>query len=91
MRVGEFLEDRGFPNLRLTNAEHFGFTATTIYYRDGWLDQARRITAALPAELLLEAAPDQAVDIRIRLGGDLLIFDRELFYVERMPSNASAG
>ena len=91
LRVGGFLEDSGFAIGRLTNAEHFRHQQTTVYYRDSWLEQARWISAALPAGAKLEAAPDQAADIRIRLGGDLLNFDRELFYADKKSSSAPAG
>ena len=91
LRVGEFLEDKGIDVGLLTNAEHYRHKRTTVYYRDSWLEQARWISAALPIGAKLEAAPGQTADIRIRLGGDLLNFDRELIYADKKPSNDASG
>lgn len=91
LRIGGYLETQGIAISRLTNADNYRHQETTIYYRDGWLEEARKVAAALPAGTDLEAAQDQSSDIRIRLGGNLLNFDRELFYADSKSSSEPTG
>lgn len=91
-RISQFLDSsEGLNARRLTNAEHFRHQETVIFYRREWLRKAKELAAQLPVEVRLEAAPNQTSDIRIRLGGDLLNFDQELFYASREPSIAPTG
>ncbi len=82
-RMSQFLESEGLSAKSLTNAEHFRHQETVIFYHREWLQKARELAAHLPVEVRLEAAPHQRPDIRIRLGGDLLNFDQDLFYANR--------
>ncbi len=77
-RLKTFLERKGLTVGRLTNAESYNNHETTIFYRQGWSDFARRLAALLPAEIRFAVAPEGRSDIRVRLGGDLLDFDGRL-------------
>jgi hypothetical protein len=90
-RLGQFLESEGLSAKSLTNAEHFRHQETVIFYHREWLQKAQELAAHLPVEVRLEAAPNQTPDIRIRLGGDLLNFDQELFYASRESSIEPTG
>jgi Tetratricopeptide repeat/LytR cell envelope-related transcriptional attenuator len=90
-RIGEFLGSEGLSVNRLTNAEHFSHQETVIFYRREWLRKAQELAACLPIEVTLVAVPNQASDIRIRLGGDLLNFDQGLFYASRESSAKPTG
>lgn len=46
--VANYLKNKGINRSRLTNADHFGYGATVIYYRDGYYSQAVRIKNLLP-------------------------------------------
>ena len=91
LRMSGFLEAEGLDVVRLTNAEHYSHRETIVFYRDGWLEAAGTVAAVLPAEVDLQSDSDQQADIRIELGGDLLNFDRELFYVRRKSSSEPSG
>ena len=86
-RMSGFLREKGIDVGRLTNADHFSHQETVIYYQTEWLQKAQELAALLPAEVELEAAPNQRSDVRIRLGGDLLEFDQGLFYANRESSS----
>ncbi len=90
-RMGGFLETEGVPVVRLTNADNYRYQETTVFYRNGWLETARTVSAILPTEVDLQADPDQRADIRIQLGGDLLNFDGELFHAQRKSSSEPSG
>ncbi len=77
-RLKAFLERKGLTVGRLTNAESYNNHETTIFYRQGWWDYAKRLAALLPAEIRFAVAPEGRSDIRVRLGGDLLNFDGRL-------------
>ncbi len=91
LRMSGFLEAEGLDVVRLTNAGDYRHQETTVFYRDGWLETAETLAAVLPAGADLQADPDQRADIRIELGGDLLNFDRELFYARRKSSSEPSG
>ncbi len=65
---------------RLTNADHYRHQETTIYYRRGWRSYAEKLARMLPAVIELDDRDGQQSDIRLELGGDLLEFDRGLYY-----------
>ncbi|MFQ6017198.1 MAG: LytR C-terminal domain-containing protein [Kiloniellaceae bacterium] len=90
-RLRNYLEGKGITAGRLTNADHYSHMETTIYYREVWRQYAVDLANALPAEVDLESTDDQAADIRIELGGDLLDFDAELFYAARRSPSARSG
>ena len=41
--MGNYLKERGFKVVRLTNAEHFNHSATRIYYQKGFGDDAQQV------------------------------------------------
>ena len=90
-RMKKFLDEHGVSVYRLTNADRFNHMVTTIFYRDGWYDEARRLADLLPAGVRLEKVLNQRSDVRLELGGDLLDFDRDLYYSEKRFASATAG
>jgi Tfp pilus assembly protein PilF len=90
-RMRKFLKDQGISVYRLTNADRFNHMVTTIFYRDGWYDEARRLADLLPAEVRVEKVADQNSDLRLELGGDLLDFDRDLYFSEKRFASGTAG
>jgi LytR cell envelope-related transcriptional attenuator/Tetratricopeptide repeat len=75
-RTGTYLESKGWKTARLLNADHFSYARTAIIYRTGFASTANDLAAALPvvADLSESAAPE--ADVLIRIGRDLLAFDR---------------
>ncbi len=76
---------------RLTNADTFTRQETTIFYREGWKAYAEDLARLLPAAIDLEGRVGQTSDLRLELGGDLLNFDRGLYYTVGKSSGAHAG
>ena len=74
----------------LTNADHYSHFETIVYYREPWRQYAQELARLLPAVVELEIDDSQRADVRIELGGDLLDFDRRMYYVIKR-SDAHAG
>lgn len=80
-RVGNYLKKKGIKVTRLTNAEHFNFGDTMIYYHWDHLQEAFKIAREIPGyqnmEKLNRSGP-KSVKIKVRIGKDLVPYD-ELF------------
>lgn len=74
-RVRIYLENRGLTVDRITNAESFDHVTTTVYYRKGFVDAAKRYAESLPIPAKLEPTENLSTDIRVRLGSDMLRVD----------------
>jgi hypothetical protein len=85
-RLRDHLGAEGITVKRLTNAHHYRHQETTIFYRRGWRSYAEKLARMLPVAIELDDRDGQKSDIRIELGGDLLEFDRGLYYAA-MKSN----
>ena len=90
-RIRRYLESGGLVIRRLTNADTFTRQETTIFYREGWKAYAEDLARLLPAAIDLEGRVGQTSDIRLELGGDLLNFDRGLYYTVGKSSGAHSG
>lgn len=71
----EYLNEQGLKTQRLTNANNFLPMTSTIFYREGWEQEAAALARLLPIEVALTPATDQRANVRLELGGDLLDFD----------------
>jgi hypothetical protein len=72
--VGNYLTAEGFILMYLSNADHFNHIGTSIYYTEGYLDAARRLSTALPGPQTLEEVQvirNGNAGIRVRIGKDL--------------------
>ena len=76
---------------RLTNAEHYRHQETIIFYRDGWRAYAENLARMLPVVVGLDGRDGQESDVRLELGGDLLEFDRGLYYAVKRSNGAKPG
>jgi tetratricopeptide (TPR) repeat protein len=76
--VRGYLIERGIASAKVSNADHFRHQTSTIYYRAGHKRAAARLAATLPETVPLVIDQEQAADVRLELGGDLLAFAREL-------------
>lgn len=61
---------------RLSNARNFNFSKTVIFYRKGHADAARRVADLLPFRVKIQQVREQDADVRVRLGHDVLEFDK---------------
>ncbi len=90
-RSRAFLTSRGVKVRWLTNAKHFNNMVSVIFHRDGFREQAEMLARLLRIRVRIEAQENQRANVRLRLGGDLLDFDRELISIfGRNPYYASA-
>lgn len=74
-RVKAYLDSRGQRVTHLTNADHFGYAFTTLYYKVGRRTHADQLAATLPIPVQLQQAKQMTTDLRLELGHDLLEFD----------------
>ncbi len=79
-RMRGYLATQGIGTYYLTNAAHYRNQISTIYYRTGYLQEARRLSSLLQIPIELVEVESQRADVRLRLGGDLLDFDRDLIF-----------
>ncbi len=90
-RIRDHLEAQGIVVKRLTNAEHYRHQETIIFYRSGWRAYAEMLARMLPAVVDLDGRDGQESDVRLELGGDLLEFDRGLYYAVKRSNGAKPG
>ncbi|MBI5606321.1 MAG: tetratricopeptide repeat protein [Deltaproteobacteria bacterium] len=80
--VGAFLKEKNFKIARLTNADTFDHTGSRVYYRQGYLETARKIERKIPIVLKMEEIkkldrPD--LKVKILIGKDM-IPHRKIFF-----------
>jgi Flp pilus assembly protein TadD len=84
-RLGAYLTSKGFVRIRLTNARHFNYTTSRIYYLDGYLTEAATVGQNLPAYGSLREVKELSkarTKIRVLLGKDLIS------HIERIGNGA---
>lgn len=74
-RVYDYFSSKGLAVARLTNDDSFNNDETIIFYREGFIQQARGFASHLPMPVTLQLRGGLAADIRIRLGRDIYSFD----------------
>ena len=79
-RMQSYLGEKGVSVDTLSNAAHFRYQESVVYYQPGFEAEAQALVDVLPLSVGMEESADQAANLRVRLGGDLLDFDRELYY-----------
>ncbi len=82
-RIRYFLADQGINPYYITNAEHYSNYTSMIFYRTGYLTDASNLARQLPIPVELVEVESQKADVRLRVGGDLLNFDRDLIVLSR--------
>ena len=73
-RVGNYLQDKDFILMYLSNANHFNHDKTNIYYTRGYLREAYRLSQELPGLQSMEEVPvikDGYAEISVLIGRDL--------------------
>jgi tetratricopeptide (TPR) repeat protein len=78
-RVGNYLKKKGVKVTRLTNAEHFNFDETIIYYDLDHLQDAFKVAQEIPGNQNMEkfrTSDQKSVKIKVRLGKDLVLYDQ---------------
>jgi Tfp pilus assembly protein PilF len=76
-RTRQYLRDQGVPVARITNAKHFGFEASTIFYREGYGERARALAEKFPVPFEFREVENQYAHVRLRFGSDALDFDSQ--------------
>ncbi|MBM9603820.1 LytR C-terminal domain-containing protein [Desulfopila inferna] len=74
-RSADYLRDHGFSIRRITNADHFRFTESIIYYRKGYLQAAQELAGVIPGAQDLREVEDLGrsyIGVRLLLGRDLI-------------------
>ena len=83
-RVRGYLESKGLNVSYLTNAASFDNARTAVFYKKGQRQAAARIAKQLPIAADLIELNENYADIRIRLGADILDFDKNVLYAVAM-------
>lgn len=78
-RVGNDLKDKGLNVTRLTNADHFGYQETKIFYLSPYLHDAYAVAKQIPGWQNMEKVDTfsrQNTKIRVLIGKDLIPYRR---------------
>ena len=78
-RVGQYLERRGLEVNRFSNANHFNYRVSKIYYREGYQEAANHLADQLPVlDGMEETKRFDRPNIKIKLliGKDLIPHQR---------------
>jgi tetratricopeptide (TPR) repeat protein len=78
-RVGTYLAKKGLHVTRYTNADHFNFNQTKIYYHDDFLQDAFNVAKHIPGLQNMEKCEEfnqENIKIKVLLGKDLAPYDR---------------
>lgn len=77
-RMRSYMDTRGVRVRWLTNAKRFDKKKSVISYRKGFRKEAEALANLLPISVGIVATKGQRADVRLRLGADLLEFDRAI-------------
>jgi tetratricopeptide (TPR) repeat protein len=83
-RVRGYLESKGLNVSYLTNAASFDNARTAVFFKKGQRQAAERFAKQLPIAADLIESNESYADIRIRLGADILDFDKNVLYAVAM-------
>lgn len=78
-RMGNYLRNKGLNVTLLTNADHFGYEETKIYYNDHHLHDAYKVAQQIPGWQDMEQVNEfsrQNIKIKVLIGKDLISYDR---------------
>lgn len=79
-RMRDYFTSKGLAVSYLTNAANFRHRTTAIFYKPGKHAAAERFAKQLPIPVELVEADGHYADVLIRLGADILEFDRKTLY-----------
>lgn len=79
-RMRDYLASKGLAVSYLTNAANFKHRTTAIFYKPGNHAAAQRFAKQLPIPVELVEMNGHYADVLIRLGADILEFDRKTLY-----------
>jgi tetratricopeptide (TPR) repeat protein len=77
-RVGGYLKGKGYKVTRLTNAQHFQFADTTIYYCSGNLQDAYQVAKEIPGWNEMTKVVNlgrPSIKVKVLIGKDLVPYD----------------
>ncbi|MDX1485889.1 MAG: tetratricopeptide repeat protein [Alphaproteobacteria bacterium] len=77
-RMGRYLVSHGLGDPQLTNAKSFTNMISVLYFRPGYIANAKSLSQLLPVSPRLKQNAEMPTHLRLVLGGDLLAFDRDL-------------
>jgi len=78
-RLGNYLRNKGLNVILLTNADHFGYEETKIYYSEPYLHDAYKVAQQIPGWQNMEKVYKfnrQSIKIKVLIGNDLISYDR---------------
>ena len=81
-RIGDYLQSTGIQVTGLNNARSYAHKRSMIFYKSGWRFYADDLAKLLPGSFDVIADDQMVGDINVRLGGDLLPFDKSLYYTD---------
>ncbi len=90
-RMRSYMDTRGVRVRWLTNAERFNKKISVIFHRKGFRKEAEALANLLPISVGIVATKGQRADVRLRLGADLLEFDRAIDRILRETSEYAAA
>jgi hypothetical protein len=91
--MGIYLTPKGFKTNRLTNANHFNYPETKIYYQEGYEQEALRLAKEIPGHQeipdLIEQNRLMRRSIKVLIGKDLVPFNE--YIMSHLKGNSNVA
>lgn len=78
-RVKDYFNTNGYQNISVSNAKHFNYNKTIIFYEKNYLHTAYQIAKQIPGMQNMEkvdAADNHGVKVKILLGKDMVAYEK---------------
>ncbi|HKJ76403.1 MAG TPA: LytR C-terminal domain-containing protein, partial [Gammaproteobacteria bacterium] len=91
--TSRYLEQEGVRVAEISNAAHFGYEETAVYYAPGYEAAARQVASLLRLPVALEELPAARLPAKVRvvLGEDFMVYDRALRTAALADTDAGAA
>jgi hypothetical protein len=91
--MGIYLNPKGFNTNRLTNADHFNYPETKIYYQEGYEQEALQLAKEIPGRQeipdLIEQNRLMRRSIKVLIGKDLVPFNE--YIMSHLKGNSNVA
>ncbi|MFW6080923.1 MAG: LytR C-terminal domain-containing protein, partial [Desulfosalsimonas sp.] len=91
-KVGEYLKAKNLSVTRLTNASHFGYGQTKLFYCQGYLQEAYEVAKQIPGWQNMDRVKDlgaSGIKIKVLIGHDIVEHTDMFFKAEKKDDSGT--
>ena len=93
-KSADYFRGYGFDIRRITNAKHFRFNDSMIFYREGYLQVAKELAKVIPGAQDMEKVDSlgrSSIGVRVLLGKDLVNMQFPQSYAPNVVDDSGLG